>query len=1069
MANLDASVETKTGVRKPFPFLNGIRQFAIDELLLRKKTYPVPISSPFVRMTSTKEDSEIGYRFFTLGLHGFNTSLDNAFDLTYGREGDLVGYAYSTKETNSGTNKSRKRFIYASDLTLQTPQPEIQDSVNNTNSLVDIQKQRAKEQSNIASFGTQPVPGIVDVKISRRGLGTPINARVKWVCYNRAQLEFLRNHFMIAGTYVVLEWGQQFSDRTFSNLLDFGDSNNILTDLKQCLQKGRNYIIDTYVYPNEGNYDLMVGVVGNSEIEFDAVTNVYTITTIIYSVGEQYWGISSHTTFIDHVNDSSEGRVTTIADFFVPDNSEFSRLCEDPAAKKLGLVADFKSRSSPEAISTSKDIGNIGNNPNDYKFIRWDYFTGTVLNALYDKIGSSDIGSVVKKFINFSESQSLAENSVSSNTKLPNTSYVGDSPYLVSTRPETMIIIRSNSNKIPEFQSSGYFGNNTFGILGKGVWINAGAIKRSFAATTTFDAGMRNLLIEMNLATAGFWSLRLFYDEDDASLKIIDEKFGTLDNLPSIYKFNVGGIGETISLSLTTAYPPELTTQLSLIASFKSKTKQEREALLKRYPLIGTTSHFAFALNWTNLTDVLEATLKAPAPTSSSLPGSTSEPSKGTIAQSLNSTPTTEIPSRDRLVGGDRTQINLMQNSENRAVNAPLSQGGIIAASGIPGDRNENSKLQTSNFIPGQYGLQLSQVDNQLINKSQTYDTSIKKWSQIYNLDYSLLKAIIAAESDYDASATRKESQLDASLRKANRFEDGASTSYGLTQILGDTARSLGYDGTFDDLKTDTDKQIELGAKLLRSNLDRTDDDEDAAISAYNGGFRQEYGFGSRFSGWEGEHAPCLRWESGKCAEYGVVVIGQFGNQSYVNKVKNLKNKFVRMADIQAQSDATSTINTQKDPKNNVVSQQSIQDKNTTSQRQSLEQSQVLTREEEIRQKFGASILEVIEPNTSELMRKIVREGLVRTPYPSNNFVAPFPTSAKVSVTILGLAGISVSDTFLVDKLPFIYEEYGAFQVFEIQESITNEGWFTKIDGVFKLLWLDGRGSLDKNRITVIY
>jgi soluble lytic murein transglycosylase-like protein len=95
-----------------------------------------------------------------------------------------------------------------------------------------------------------------------------------------------------------------------------------------------------------------------------------------------------------------------------------------------------------------------------------------------------------------------------------------------------------------------------------------------------------------------------------------------------------------------------------------------------------------------------------------------------------------------------------------------------------------------------------------------------------------LVHAVVAQESGFDPRAYRGEPQI-------------GDASRGLMQLLYKTARSLGYSGPADGLY-DVPTNLDLGCHLLHDNLSRTGGDVDAALSAYNGGFRPSLGFGSR-------------------------------------------------------------------------------------------------------------------------------------------------------------------------------------------------------------------------------
>ena len=1106
-------VNTKSGIRRPFPYINSIRSFAMDEMLRRKNTYPAPVSSPFVRMTSTKEDKEIGYRFFSLGLHGYD-SIDGLFDLTYGRDGDVVGYAYSLSDIKEPDNtKLRKKLLRASDLTIKIPTAEETDLMKQNPTaeahLQEIQSKKLTEQQQITSFGTQPIPGITSMNIIRRGIGMPIQAQVTWTCYNRQQLEFLRNHFMIAGSYIVLEWGHNFPERQISSALDFSDQKTILDELANCVNKGRNYIIDTFVQPNNGNYDLLVGLVSNFNVEIDAHHNIYTITTTVVSVGEQYWGLSSHTTSVDP--EQNAGSITTIHDFFYGDNSEFMRLCSITEAQS-NLVAYVHAESLPNSVVKSIDLGSIGNASEDYTFINWNYFLGVIIPKMIDCIQNKEARILMNQFLASTALMDLTDKTRKGEV-VEGVAYIGDSPELVSCRPETMIIVRNNKvAQVAEFNNGGYFGNDKFGILGDGIWLNAGAVRRSFLSSQTFDQGVRNLLMEMNLAVAGFWNLRLFFDEDTSELKIIDEKFGSLEDKVTMYKFNVGSKSELLSLNLESAFPPELTTQLSLIASFQSQTKENRLKLLKDMPLIGTTSHFAFALNWTNLIDILQPKLGRNPIDQKDLPNTEGIRSVGTADSGEAA-----LAARVRL--GNRIQTPIIVQSANDE-SAQTAAGVKLGADSLSTADTGNEgpppeQMQVASNVPGRE-LPISKTDQIKFRKLSKYDESIKKWADHYQVPAGLIKAIIIGEGEEKAEKAINPNQIVHNPTLANRLKadpahassyvEGDENAYGLAGILGDTAKKYGYkpsglndtlnnittdslgipvapSGYYDQLISNPDEQIRLCANILsdmiNSPLNKAASNPERlknAISAYNGYFRPTQGYGSVWKGVPGETGTCSMWsttESNKCLPnmWNEPVKGQYGNQRYVNKVwTHFTQILPELEKNQTQNNAGFLSTYFGATEGNIVTQQSLKQDQAVD---TSEQVATSDREQEILQKYGAPLASLVASTSTELIRRLIKEGLNRNP-PSNNFVAPFPTSAAVEMNLLGLAGYSVSDAFLVDKLPFIYEDYGCFQITEIVETVAPEGWITKLRGYFKLMWLDGGGiSIGKeptsNRKSVVY
>lgn len=140
-----------------------------------------------------------------------------------------------------------------------------------------------------------------------------------------------------------------------------------------------------------------------------------------------------------------------------------------------------------------------------------------------------------------------------------------------------------------------------------------------------------------------------------------------------------------------------------------------------------------------------------------------------------------------------------------------------------------------------------------------------------------LVFAVIGAESRFDPRARRGEPHI-------------GDASHGLMQLLERTARSLGYHGTTESLYIPA-INIYYGAKLLSENLTRTSGRIEEAVSAYNGGFRPELGFGSRATK---PVTVCLeRNADGSCKRTRNVQPGEFGNQAYVDRVMKLYESFL--------------------------------------------------------------------------------------------------------------------------------------------------------------------------------
>lgn len=157
---------------------------------------------------------------------------------------------------------------------------------------------------------------------------------------------------------------------------------------------------------------------------------------------------------------------------------------------------------------------------------------------------------------------------------------------------------------------------------------------------------------------------------------------------------------------------------------------------------------------------------------------------------------------------------------------------------------------------------------------------------------FAAVKAVVAAESAFNPSATRGEAQI-------------GDASIGLMQVLLSTARRLGFPGDSGDRTRLTGlytpgTNIFIGTKYLHSLLRQTGGNLDAAFSAYNGGYRPHLGFGGKRT--TSTPRVCLQWKptapsTGRtidrdCALVGSTKPGTYSNQRYVDKCRNYLDYF---------------------------------------------------------------------------------------------------------------------------------------------------------------------------------
>jgi len=1013
--------------RLPFPNFNAFRPFVMQELSLRKDTYPMPTISPYVRLTACTEEPNLKYAYFTLGLHGFSNVDLNIFDVTYGSAREIIGYAYDLSAIANGL--APKKLISTDELSVGgLPEGIEQVFPNATTSIITTQQQNAQAiaagtRGQSLPGGVHPIPGIMDVTVNRRNLGSPFVATVRWQCYNRAQLEYLRNHLMVIGTHVVLEWGNQFSDRQFSNILDFSDISGVKQHLVSAITKGRKYIIDTFIKPNDGNYDFLVGTIGNFTIDFNAEVGTYQCTTTIYSIGEEMWGINIPMTYVNTVDPETNNKPTNLLDYFFP-GSTFDRSI-GVYGGDASLVAQYHEgwgKSDVNKASVVQEYKNFKTNKNDYQFISWKYFATIMIPEMLAFIEDIGVKNDLTTFLKFF------------NTDTTDVDWIGNNPHLLSVDPDVMIIYKNVEGAPSGFAGAGIFGGSEQhrGQLTSGVWLNVGMVRECFSSAKSFQIGVQNMLLRMNGATRNFWKLHLFFDDEISKYKIVDDNYVAID-YPSFYKFNVGGKGELLKIEFNSAFPPELRTQMALYSLFRSKDKATRQQLLEKYPSIGTTSKFIFSLNWTALRDIVEEEL------------TTQRNNARSNIVVTQSGPASAPKNSDRLLGGDTVFAQAgSRTTDNMGVGMQLGNtlntGQFLPVADIVPTRDSVNPLPThvdppvtwlSELTVGQVLARQSKRAIFAVGKYQFSRDTLPYAVRVSGVDLSEKFNESTQEKLFDGYIFKKRPEvgayfnghgsLDAAhLALAQEFAS-IPVKYPTTRTYYDkklgrkvtvnVARGQSYYIGIGNNSADPARVDEL-TRILQ-NKDYT------ALKEYIG--KGEGGYNS--------------------LNRGVASDTQTGSPAYRNALNDPSVTPIVI---------TPDVLTQKDPSPNEVV---LPIDNTQNNEQEKEW------EKNISTRFGSQIIPLVALSATKMIARITKDGYEQHGFgKSNGFVAPIPTSTSVVLTMLGIGGISISDGFYVDKLPFIFEEYGCFQTTEINEVINQQGWRTSVRGVYRLLNLDPVG-----------
>ena len=127
--------------------------------------------------------------------------------------------------------------------------------------------------------------------------------------------------------------------------------------------------------------------------------------------------------------------------------------------------------------------------------------------------------------------------------------------------------------------------------------------------------------------------------------------------------------------------------------------------------------------------------------------------------------------------------------------------------------KNSELEAKTKPVIIDRPNAPSSQSKSALISEKDVIERSIQKAAQKYDLPPALIKAVIKAESNFDANAV------------------SSAGAQGLMQLMPATAQELGVDNSFD-----IDQNIDGGAQYLRKMLDKFNGNTKLALAAYNAG-----------------------------------------------------------------------------------------------------------------------------------------------------------------------------------------------------------------------------------------
>lgn len=574
---------------------NKLRERSKSSNLLQTRT-------PFLRFTTAAIMSDIGQRMQDLG----STNADKFSNDATGYN----GYKFFTLGVHGYRNQYSVSDLYGTQA---------------TTGLVIGTTYKEGEQRLVKTYGGQlggeaaknyPPPGVTSARVERLRNGNVLKFTVEVQCYTQEQLEMLDIVCFIPGMTCILEWGTiENTPNGFNTLrtLDFTQVTAAEGNIQYALTAPRVDFMKQWCQPNNFNYDWTVANIAN--IQTTLVDNIYRTTITAYSRADNLLYLSAYATSNPLEKETTIS--TSLTNYFKL-NGDFSNLLKidygsaEHADKLIKFVDSYDRAQLLEALPGAQSTGQANDfGLEDTFFMTVEYFINRVMN--------DQVRNIVLSGLSYNLKEILSSN--------PTGSYVGWNPVLRSTAPELMIIYneraisenkapkertaaviaqlpgtpqgaqglfdfgadsRTNASQLGNLELSGrteptleILKKNAFvelpspnagsATLLKGVWLNSKAIQAAFINARTIMEGIETLLRNMNAATEGYWDLKLYYDDDIPAFRILDDNLRIpVANAP-IYEFNkrltntADIIGpEVLSVEIKTDYPKLLFSQLAV-------------------------------------------------------------------------------------------------------------------------------------------------------------------------------------------------------------------------------------------------------------------------------------------------------------------------------------------------------------------------------------------------------------------------------------------------------------------------------------------------------------------------
>lgn len=448
------------------------------------------VAMPFVKATSTLDlnrvesinSSGIG---FTIGAPVIQRDIQLQDIFSNGAGSSLVGYTYSG---------GRTKFIYT-------------DSLTEDSTVRNILTVRSKTVSSNNGVNFIPPPGITGVKVTSLRDGRVDQGTIQIAVPSIRQLEMLHKTFLVPGVGMILEWGNIFADsydgEQYSQLNTINTfpwhneaGTRLLLNRLGREQAGKEFILNSFVYDNNGQYEWLYGKVANFSVNANS-DGSYECSVKIVGPAENSWAYSTRNTFVPAKNTTSEieniltpGSVET---YFNSPEEEYSvisfrklltgvaalnvggRSLGDPLnslSEWKGHVVFFKKGNTTfdgESRDSDSETSNVADDTfadsEDAYFMSWRFFVNVVLNdPVFGLKGYlRRIGVPVDRLDKFKTIRPYSNTNgdqLATYLADPYENFVGNNVYLRSTDLSTLVIVNDKAFDLqvaaPDAQRAGY-------------------------------------------------------------------------------------------------------------------------------------------------------------------------------------------------------------------------------------------------------------------------------------------------------------------------------------------------------------------------------------------------------------------------------------------------------------------------------------------------------------------------------------------------------------------------------------------------------------------------------------